>query len=149
MGWQECPVEHANLDASALPDGQPISEKEVTQVSWAAIWAAIQQLISGLGDKDKWKMSIDGVKNEPITAVHASATGIKFEFKVGARAMSLEAIPGDATHAAVKVNGKLDSTAQLVFSLKHQPLKPIIVVFEFKNITLGGATKRYRFDNPK
>jgi hypothetical protein len=118
-------------------------------MNWAEIWAAIQQLIAGLDDRTKWKMSIDGVKNEPITAVHAGAGGIKFEFKVGAKAMTLEAEPGDTTHAAVKVNGKHDPVAQMVFSLRHQPLKPIIVVFEFKNVVTAGAARRYRFDNPK
>ena len=63
--------------------------------------------------------------------------------------MTLEAVPGDVTHAVVKVNGAVDNSARLVFSFRHQLLKPLIVVFEFKNVTVDGATKRYRFDNPK
>ena len=47
------------------------------------------------------------------------------------------------------MNGEVDENARLVFALKHQLLKPMIVVFEFKNVTAGGAAKRYRFDNPK
>ena len=118
-------------------------------MGWAEIWAAIQQLITGLNKKEKWKMSIDGTANEPITAVHVAATGMKFEFTVGSHAMTLEAVPGDMTHAAVKVNGTVDKAAQLVFSLRHQPLKPLIVVFEFKNVTVGAEKHRYRFDNPR
>ena len=118
-------------------------------MNWAAIWAAIHGLVAGLSDKAKWKMSIDGVPNQPITAVHADVTGIQFDFQVSGKAVSLEAVPGNVDHALVKVNGTLDPNARLVFSLRHQILKPVIVVFEFKNVTVDGTSKSYRFDNPK
>jgi hypothetical protein len=118
-------------------------------MSWAMIWAAIQGLLSGLNNVKKWKMSIDGKKNEPITAVKIAKAGMKFDFEVKGKEMTLEALPGDPEHAVIKVNGEEDEDARLVFSLKHQFLKPLIVVFEFKNITVDGETKRYRFDNPR
>jgi len=116
-------------------------------MGWGEIWKAIQGLIAGLSDVKKWKMSLDGVKNEAITGVKIGAGGIKFDFKVGGAPMSLEAVPGNVKHAVVKVNGQVDDDARLVFSLRHQPLKPLIVVLEFKNVTVEGLTKRYRFDN--
>ena len=118
-------------------------------MSWKDIWAAISGLLSGLKDKTKWKMSIDGVANAPITDVTVSEKGIRFAFEQNGTPVTLEAIPGDAKHAIVKVNGMAEADARLVFSLRHQPLKPLIVVFEFKNVLIDGKTSRYRFDNPK
>ena len=118
-------------------------------MNWATIWEAIHGLVSGLSDKNKWKMSVDGVAGGPISAVKAGATGLKFTFEDGGDEMTLEAVTGNPDHAVVKVNGHVDDKARLVFSMKHQFLKPLIVVFEFKNVTVNGATKRYRFDNPK
>jgi hypothetical protein len=118
-------------------------------MNWATIWAAIHGLVAGLGDKGKWKMSIDGVPNQPITAVAVSSTGIRFDFTASGTATSLEAVPGNLDHATVKVNGTIEPDARLVFSLRHQIFKPVIVVFEFENVTVGGAAKTYRFDNPK
>lgn len=118
-------------------------------MNWATIWAAVHGLVAGLSDKGKWKMSIDGVSSQPITAVRADAGGIRFDFEAGGQAMSLEAVPGGLDHATVKVNGAVDEDARLVFSLRHQLLKPVIVVFEFKNVAAGGTVKRYRFDNPR
>jgi hypothetical protein len=118
-------------------------------MSWAIIWGSIQGLLSGLKNVNKWKMSIDGVRNEPITDVKIEKKGMKFDFEVDGTPMTLEAVPGDPNHAVILVNGEVDEDARLVFALRHQFLKPLIVVFEFKNITLDGETKRYRFDNPK
>lgn len=118
-------------------------------MQWAAIWSAIQGLISGLNNVSRWKMSIDKVKNEPITGVIIHKRGVKFEFEVDGTPMSLESMTGDVEHAVVLVNGEVDEDARLIFSLRHQFLKPLIVIFEFKNVTLNGETKRYRFDNPK
>ena len=118
-------------------------------MNWAIIWASIKGLLNGLNHKDKWKMSIDGASGASITGVHADDKSIKFAFTVDGKDMTLEATAGDVTHAVVKVNGDVDEKASLVFALKHQILKPMIVVFEFKNVTTDGAVKRYRFDNPK
>lgn len=118
-------------------------------MEWAAIWSAIQGLLTGLNNAKRWKMSIDGVKNEPITGVIVNKKGTKFEFEVDGTAISLEAMAGDVKHAIVLVNGEEDEDARLVFALRHQFLKPLIVVFEFKNVTVNGETKRYRFDNPR
>lgn len=119
-------------------------------MNWTMIWASIQGLLSGgLKDSNKWKMSIDGVRNEPITDVTIKKSGMKFEFEVDGRPMTLEAVPGQPKHAVILVNGEEDDDARLVFSLRHQFFKPLIVIFEFKNVTVDGETKRYRFDNPK
>jgi hypothetical protein len=118
-------------------------------MGWAAIYQAIKVLLAGLKSADKWKMSIDGKPNAPITGVRAAARGLRFDFEVNGKSMSLEAVPGKVKHAIVKVNGEVDDDARLVFSLRHQFSKPLIVVLEFKRVTVGGETKRYRFDNPK
>ena len=118
-------------------------------MNWSTIWAAIKGLIGGLSDVNKWKMSIDGTANAPITAVTVGNKGIEFAFEVGGNALTIEAVAGNLQHAIVKVNGQTDPNARLVFSFRHQILKPLIVVFEFKNVTVDGAKHRYRFDNPK
>jgi hypothetical protein len=118
-------------------------------MSWATIWQAIQQLISKLRDKNKWKMSTDGKESGPITAVGVTQGGLRFEFDDNGTTRKLEAVAGNADHATIKVDEQVQPDARLVFSLKHQPLKPLIVVFEFKKVNVGGTNHRYRFDNPK
>jgi hypothetical protein len=113
------------------------------------IWNSVHGLLSGLEDAGKWKVSVDGVRAGPVEAVRVRAEGMRFGFKADGRTVALEALPGAADHAIVKVNGQHDADARLVFSLRHTLTKPVIVVFEFKNVTIGGVTKRYRFDNPK
>jgi len=118
-------------------------------VTWTMIWNSVHGLLSGLEDAGRWKVTVDGVKAGPVTAVRMRAEGLRFALEADGRAVTLEALPGAADHAVVKVNGQHDADARLVFSLRHTLTKPIIVVFEFKNVTIGGASKRFRFDNPK
>lgn len=118
-------------------------------MNWKSIWSAISGLVSGLQETSKWKMSVNGVAHPPPTEVEASEAGIRFVFEEQGKKVTFEATPGSLTHATVSMNGKVEAGTQLVFSLKHQPLKPLIVVFEFKKVMVGGKVSRYRFDNPK
>ncbi len=118
-------------------------------MNWKDIWAAVSSLVGGLQEADKWKLSIDGVRSETIPAVEAGEQGIKFTLLQGRKPVTIEAVPGEVKHAVVRVNGNVEPNAKLVFALRHQLLKPFIVVFEFRNVTLNGKTGRYRFDHPK
>jgi hypothetical protein len=118
-------------------------------MTWSAIWQAVHGLLAGLEELARWKVSVDGVKAGPVGSVRVRAEGMRFGFEVQGADLTLEAAPGAPDHAVVKVNGKVDSDSRLVFSLRHTLTKPIIVVFEFRGVTVGGVTRRYRFDNPK
>jgi hypothetical protein len=118
-------------------------------MTWAAIWEAVRSLIGGLSDVGRWKLSVDGKRAGPSTGVKVAQEGIRFDFEADGQALTLEATPGAVDHAVVKVNGIVDPDARLVFSMRHQLLKPLVLVFEFKGVTHGGVTRRYRLDNPK
>ncbi|HEV2474794.1 MAG TPA: hypothetical protein VGS41_19105 [Chthonomonadales bacterium] len=117
-------------------------------MAWSVIWQAIHLFIGKLLNKQDWKVSVDGGQPQPISGVTIAESGISFEFNAGSAAAKLEAVPGTLDHAVVKVNGVVDPNANVIFTLKHELLNPIIVVFEFKNVTLNGTTREYRFDNP-
>lgn len=98
---------------------------------------------------DNWRVSVDGQKSGPVTHVAFGSAGAIFEFEHNGNPIHLEAKPAPSNHATVVVGQTEDEEAHVVVSHRHQLLKPVILVVEFVDVTIGGSKHRVRFDCPK
>jgi hypothetical protein len=125
-----------------------------SQVLWPDIWKLIQEAVSALGDvlttASNWKVSVDGVAAGPVESITVDLHGASFKFKSNGADHTLTATPDTLQRAGVVFDGTKDDGAHVVASLRSQPpLKPVILVIEFVNVTVSGAQHRFRFDCPK
>jgi len=128
-------------------------------MNWTALWELLQTALKHfIGDAQKaqnWKVSVDTVASGPVTHVAVGTGGVVFEFTYNGNTVHLEGRPDASNHAQVYVgNPPVHDTGNdvhLTFSTRSQPLagKPVILVFEFVNVTVAGAQHRIRFDCPK
>lgn len=124
------------------------------ELTWPEIWKLIQAAIKKLGqelkDPKKWKVSVNGKAAGPVSDVSLDVHGLTYKFKYNNADHTISAVPDSHNHAGVIYDGAKDDGAHVVVSLRSQPpLKPVIVVVEFVNVTSGNQKLRIRFDCPK
>jgi len=123
-------------------------------MNWAEIFAevasALKALWDNVGDPTRWKMSVNGTPVGTVTSVSIDASGMTVAFNDGQGNHTLKAVPG-LQEASVELDGTTVPGARLVFRVVEQPLdgKPVIGVFDYRNLTVNGVATDYRFDYPK
>jgi len=109
------------------------------------------KLISGLSTASNWSGWISGDgPNRKVTVSTVSFEEIALELTVvdGATTYDLKAVPKDAEHTEVLVNGTLVPGAALVFQPKFSIGDLHRYAFDFRPITVNGKAARFnmRYD---
>lgn len=118
-------------------------------IGMSSIVDIINMIGSVVGKPGNWRVSVDTHASGPVTHVAFGSAGATFEFTHGTDTVKMDARPAPSNHATVFVNNVEDTGAHVVVSHRHQLLKPVIVVVEFVDVTIGGAQHRVRFDCPR
>jgi hypothetical protein len=123
-------------------------------MNWTQIWSAVatqlKDLLDNIGDATRWKMSVNGKAVGTVSSIAVNAAEMLVTSNDGQGSHTLRATP-TLDHAAIDFDGTPAPDARVVFSVKSEPLagKPVIGVFEFRPLTVGGVATEYRFDYPK
>ncbi len=111
---------------------------------WKNILQLLSKTLQGFQDPTAWRVSRNGQNLVgSLKSVRLATTGLDFTLDN----LRLRAA-WDGNKIVAHVNQEPQPDARVTISLRHQVLRPIILVVQFSNLNIDGETHRFRFDIP-
>jgi hypothetical protein len=108
----------------------------------------LDDTVSSLTDASAWRVSIDGVASPgALQTVSVSDSQLAFGFEIDNETVDLVAKVG-VRGFEVWLNGAQVIGPRFTASFRHQILRPVVFVAEFRGIPVGASLRRIRLDIP-
>lgn len=115
---------------------------------WNHILNLISELISEFSTPSSWRYAINGARdNSALQTVQLSSEGAEFTVLKGETELTL-LFKIENSRVVAYINGESDQSVRATISLRHQILRPFIFAFEARNVKIGDASFRFRFETP-
>jgi hypothetical protein len=111
---------------------------------WKNILQLLSKALQGFQDPAAWRVSRNGQNlSGALQRVRLATNGLEFKLE----SLQLRAT-WDGDRLFAHVNEELQPQARVTLSLRHQVLRPMILVVQFSNLKIDGGIQRFRFDVP-